>query len=188
MTNEEVIVCLKIMFSFWANTHELNVSEMEEAKDIAIRALTQSQPDKPLTLEELRGMDGECVKVVVEGIEPLKMLALVEIPENEDCVLLRNNLGGVSEFYSDDDLRDDGVKAYPYHPDRIDRDAWVCELCKGATCVSGVAYAEGRADDGHEFSTIFSDDGMRCDFRYCPNCGRPLTPEAWDELEKRVRG
>ena len=54
MTNEEVIVCLKIMFSFWANTHELNVSEMEEAKDIAIRALTQSQPDKPLTLEELR--------------------------------------------------------------------------------------------------------------------------------------
>lgn len=57
MTNEEVIVCLKIMFSFWANTHELNVSEMEEAKDIAIRALTQSQPDKPLTLEELRGMD-----------------------------------------------------------------------------------------------------------------------------------
>lgn len=24
--------------------------------------------------------------------------------------------------------------------------------------------------------------------RFCPNCGRPLTEEAWAELEKRVRG
>ena len=23
---------------------------------------------------------------------------------------------------------------------------------------------------------------------YCPKCGRPLTPEAWAELEKRLRG
>lgn len=23
---------------------------------------------------------------------------------------------------------------------------------------------------------------------FCPACGRPLTPEAWDELEKRLRG
>lgn len=46
-------------------------------------------------------MDGECVKVVVDGVEPLEMLALVEATEDEDCVLLRNNLGGVGETDGD---------------------------------------------------------------------------------------
>lgn len=26
----------------------------------------------------------------------------------------------------------------------------------------------------------------RCDYRYCEHCGRPLTEEAWAELERRI--
>ena len=78
---------------------------------------------KPLTIEQLREMDGQCVKVFVDGVEPLEMLALVEVAENDDYVLLRNNIGGASEFYIDDDLKEDGIKVYAYHPAHIDREA-----------------------------------------------------------------
>lgn len=78
---------------------------------------------KPLTIEQLREMDGQCVKVFVDGVEPLEMLALVEVPEDEKCILLRNNLGGTSEFCSNDDLREDGIKVYAYYPAHIDRQA-----------------------------------------------------------------
>lgn len=36
---EEAITCIKMMFAFWANTHEINVAAMEGAKDKAILAL-----------------------------------------------------------------------------------------------------------------------------------------------------
>lgn len=29
---------------------------------------------------------------------------------------------------------------------------------------------------------------IKCWPSYCPVCGRPLTDQAWDELEKRLRG
>ena len=37
-----------------------------------------------------------------------------------------------------------------------------------------------EADDIYEEETE--------DLNYCPKCGRPLTDEAWAELEKRLRG
>ena len=137
---------------------------------------------QPLTLEQLRGMDGKCVKIVVDGQEPLEMLALVEAPEDEDCVLLRNNLGGVSEFYSDEDLREDGVKAYAYPPAHIDREAWEpCGLC--GTLNDEIMCRFSKKTEYDQSTT--SRYAMA---RFCPNCCRPLTEEAWAELENRVRG
>lgn len=60
-----------------------------------------------------------------------------------------------------------------------------CELCNGARSVSGIAYSSGPVDENHDFSVSWSDDGCDCDFDHCPHCGRPLTPEAWEELRKR---
>lgn len=137
---------------------------------------------QPMTLEQLRGMDGKCVKIVVDGQEPLEMLALVEAPEDEDCVLLRNNLGGVSEFYSDEDLREDGVKAYAYPPAHIDREAWEpCGLC--GTLNDEIMCRFSKKTEYDQSTT--SRYAMA---RFCPNCCRPLTEEAWAELENRVRG
>lgn len=171
--------------ALYANQHK----DVADALELAINALRAGGKDtnvptipagQPLTLEQLRGMDGRCVKVVVDGVEPLEMLGLVEAPEGVDCVLLRNNLGGVSEFYSDDDLREDGVKVYAYPPAHIDREAWTGCTCntKKKSCCTCVS--------------------LRCQFcigeseykrgKYCSACGRPLTEEAWAELEKRVRG
>lgn len=60
----------------------------------------------------------------------------------------------------------EAVSAYP--PAHIDREAWEpCMLCKNPKSLN-----------------LFLE--MNC--RYCPKCGRPLTEEAWAELEKRLRG
>lgn len=51
-----------------------------------------------------------------------------------------------------------------------------CFICKDATyldgdvCVSGTHYVE------------------LSEFDFCPHCGRPLTEEAWAELERRIGG
>lgn len=73
--------------------------------------------------------------------------------------------------------------AYAYTPAHIDREAWEpCELCN-----------YGRLD-----RVGFDDRVYLCSgncyppenerFGFCPKCGRPLTEEAWAELEKRLRG
>lgn len=70
-------------------------------------------PNEPLTLEELRKMDGEPVYLIVDDqYEPLKMWALIEVVETANCVILTNNLGGRNEYYDNDEMKDDGVTAY----------------------------------------------------------------------------
>lgn len=73
-----------------------------------------------------------------------------------------------------------------YHPANIDREAWSgCEACKTPQC----------------FNCFHSDLSMTAEpcnscvgekwetkYKFCPECGRPITPEAWAELEKRLRG
>lgn len=189
------------MFSKGVNKG-INIARSAVKNPDAIPTFTPS--NDPLTLEQLRKMDGKCVKVVIDGVEPLEMLALVEVPKGVDCVLLRNNLGGVSEFYNDDDLREDGVKAYPYPVPHIDRGTWKrCEVCNGKTtlyqhtndtklfmntfgraatlvteCVPCPPYAD-CCMKGISANSAFK-------INFCPECGRPLTEEAWAELERRL--
>lgn len=149
---------------------------------------------EPLTMEQLRQMDGKCVKVVVDGVESLEMLALVEVPKDEDCVLLRNNLGGVSEFYNDDDLREDGVKAYAYPPAHIDLEAWEpCGFCNDLRdpCLEDGCFRKNRWKCGFacdKYLEFREKKKILEKSKYCPRCGRPLTPEARAMLEKRLRG
>lgn len=63
---------------------------------------------------------------------------------------------------------DDATKALLGDFDaKIDRNAWKCNLC---------------ANEIDRFAQ------KRLGMRYCKRCGRPLTDEAWYELEKRLRG
>lgn len=117
----------------------------------------------PLTLEQLRGMDGQAAKVVVDGVEPLEMLVLIEHVKTAGAVILRNSIGGLSEYDSDDELQEDGIKVYAYQPAHIDQKA--CMMCKSPSALN--RFLE-----------------MSC--RYCPKCGRPLTPEALAELKHRM--
>lgn len=74
---------------------------------------TLTPPNEPLTIEQLREMDGEPVFVVIDdGIEPLKMWALVDYIAEEQCLTLTNNLGGRSQYYTADDLEIDHITVY----------------------------------------------------------------------------
>lgn len=188
MTNEEAI---KQITMWLYAAPDVPPMQVVQALELAVTALRAGGKDKdvptmpagqPLTLEQLRGMDGECVKVVVDGVEPLEMLALVEVPEDEDCILLRNNLGGASEFYSNDDLKDACVNVYSYSPANIDREAWEpCGLC-------GTIHDEIMCRFSKKTEYDQSTTSRYAMARFCPNCCRPLTEEGWAELEKRVRG
>lgn len=78
---------------------------------------TLTPPNEPLTLDELREMDGEPVYVVISDVDTLKMWALIEVEKDMKCVILTNNLGGRSEYYDDDELRYDGIKIYRHPPE-----------------------------------------------------------------------
>lgn len=74
--------------------------------------------------------------------------------------------------------------AYAYQPAHIDREAWEpCKKCKScASCTGSI---------GDPNSLPCSQCEQYCNYiprNFCPECGRPLTPEAWAELEKRLRG
>lgn len=78
---------------------------------------TLTPPNEPMTLEQLREMDGEPVYLIVDdGYEPLEMWALIDVPEKDHIVLI-NNIGGRSAYYSDDDLERDHITVYRRPPE-----------------------------------------------------------------------
>lgn len=77
---------------------------------------TLTPPNEPLTLDELREMDGEPVWVVCNNeFEPLVFWALVEVCE--ESIFLTNNLGGRTEYATDVEFEDDGVIVYRHKPE-----------------------------------------------------------------------
>lgn len=141
------------------------------------------QPCKPLTLEQLREMDGKPVWVEFIGhpdgtpIEPLWMLV--------NC---REKILVTDVEYVDWDF--EGWFAYPYPPAHIDRSEWKpCEHCKSAEYPPQKFGAHQFPVVGNEIYFYDTEYGWECEeIKHCPWCGRPLTEEAWAELERRVRG
>ena len=78
------------------------------------------------------------------------------------CLCQRGHIltPGMVSMYAD---KMDGATFYAYPPDRIDREKW--EPCMW--CVLNGQF------------------GLNS---YCSSCGRPLTDEAWAELERRAFG
>lgn len=173
MTNEEAIKQLKI-------TKECDVDTVAQIKaiDVAIAALRGHPTGAPLTLEQLREMNGQPVWVEFEdgsgglwGIAHKAVFHEIIFANGLHCRIGHPYYGKT-------------YKAYDYPPAHIDQEAWEpCEYCNGAKYVYGQASAVvPNGDKGQIEKEI---DG---DFDYCPECGRPLTPEAWAMLENRLRG
>lgn len=184
MTNEEAIAFLSQYID-----NECYTDKCRQANRMAIAALRSAHHSHkttkmiPLTLEQLRGMGGQPVWIV-------------EYPDWGHWELSEDG----EDYIEDRDpdlygLRHDdpegkfglhklGWLAYAYPPARIDREAWEpCGYCAGAKYVYGHASAVTPNGDKGQIETE-----LEGDFDYCPECGRPLTPEAWAELEKRLRG
>ena len=87
----------------------------------AINALTP--PNEPLTIEQLREMDGEPVWVVYDqdaakttpGFDPLALWALAEVGKN--AVRLTNKFGGRTAYANDQELEWAGITVYRRPPE-----------------------------------------------------------------------
>lgn len=86
--------------------------------------------------------------------------------------------------------------AYAYPPAHIDREAWEpCKLCNQFGEIDP-CYKDGCFRKNAPKCCYMCDKFLQWrkvekklkDAKFCPECGRPLTEEAWKELEKRVRG
>ena len=98
----------------WAAEQMASAPEVKEFYRLALSALPQPS-NEPLTLEKLRGMDGEAVFIVAAGYEPLGMWALIEVVE--ESVWLTNSLGGRTEYASNAEFEDEGITVYRRPPE-----------------------------------------------------------------------
>lgn len=98
------------------------------------------------------------------------------------------------------------LSLYSYPPAHIDRSKWKpCEFCNGKTVLyqytnstklfvntfGGAATLVTECNDCPPYADCcMKDISANSAFRikFCPECGRPLTEEAWAELERRLRG
>ena len=140
---------------------------------------TLTPPNEPLTLEQLREMDGRPVWIV--GITQKWLSPRWAIVDRDNC-LVRTAINWSPVFFENYGRT---WLAYAYPP--IDREKWKpCEWCGSVGKTSDNWVCTLEDDDGHTVTN--NHIVVRATANYCPECGRPLTDEAWELLEKRLRG
>lgn len=153
----------------------LNIARSAMRNPDAIPTLTP--PNEPLTLDELREMNGK--PVWIENLEePEKsQWRLCHWDRRKYLVLQGISVGGyLVEEYGEAWI------AYAYHPVHIDREKWEpCHSCdsKCLICMVNETHKCRICKDYKYYLPLY---------QFCPKCGRPLTDQAWAELEKRLRG
>lgn len=144
-----------------------------EAVEKAIGKMQHSVGD-PLTLEQLRDMDG--LPVWIEHCNPkYNHIWLIWRNSKEDDII--TGFEGYGEFW----------RAYAYPPAHINLEAWTAEWEGSAD-----GYADGELvydtwtcpECGHTEDT--DDQDLLPDF--CPSCGLAMTDKAREILRKRARG
>ena len=168
MTNEEALNLLETGSWFRAVYSVLPQSkadEVAEAINTVAKAIRSAPTREPLTLEQLREMDGQPVWVEMCE-EKYKDLNRWYILHDGNAYLER-----VDDWELEAQEYGKTWLAYAYPPAQIDREAWVCPYCtpdvEGYVRKFG-AYSihNGMLETGH------------CkpqEIKYCPHCSRPLT-------------
>lgn len=150
---------------------------------------------EPLTIEELRGMDGQPVWLSVAG----GVWGIVCV--SDGCVVVRPSqeidiavLDGLAYRYlpvaTDTNV---GSKLKEWEPCEFCRD-WHLEKVNVKPCGNGDmgVYAEvGKVNNDEKTGIVIFCDNLAAgyvEFDFCPFCGKPQTEEARTMLEKRLRG
>ena len=138
-------------------------------------AILRQVPDQgALPPEKLREMGGEPVYIIEEGRG-----GHWELSENAE------------DYLEGRDLREYGKKweAYPCRIAGIPREAWTAEWEEDGEC-NHKPYRIRDAEKWKKYkcSKCGYKAGRRTGQKFCPSCGKAMNPEAWAELEKRVRG
>ena len=136
--------------------------------------------NKPLTLEELRQMEGQ--PVWIASINPLiSQWAIVEYGDIDNVISFqdsKNELNLLVSWY--------GKAWLAYAQKSIDFDKWEpCTKCR--SCFSCAHVVESINDSKHAFFWCEHMDKFK-PMNFCSNCGRPLTDEARQMLENRLAG
>lgn len=138
----------------------------------------------PLTVEELRGMDGQPV-----WIAESPDWGHWELSEDAEDYLCDRDTDLYGLTYPDPDgkagLHKLGWVAYAYPPAHIDREAWEpCEECEERNC-DNCLYSE-YLSSMEPCKSCYNAKKWKPIKKFCGECGRPLTEDAWAELEKRM--
>lgn len=133
----------------------------------------------PLTLEQLREKVGQpvVIKYSYGGPYTFAIVDVRYVPHlGADKIRLV-----FADGYITVNEKDYGTyfTTYACPPAHIDRETWTAEwvdndqseemMCKCSKCGYPVSYFWGKT-------------------AFCPGCGKAMTPDAWAELEKRLRG
>lgn len=128
--------------------------------------------NKPLTLEQIREY----------GENPYWHVALQNDSPKPHWQILDPIVAKHAEYYGY------GKRwvAYPYKPMYIDRESWKpCEECVSCSnCKNQEDYDPYEGILG-ECAHCYCHENFE-PYNFCHECGRPLTPKAWDVLEKRI--
>lgn len=108
-----------------------------------------------------------------------------EYNEHENCNYCKRALY-LGDYYCCRPPEEIGNYAYP--PAHIDREAQKpCEQCKPKCRICANCSILGKCGepqvcvDCKDYSNFYSD------YNYCANCGRPMTEEAWNVIERRLQ-
>lgn len=108
-----------------------------------------------------------------------------EYNEHENCNYCKRALY-LGDYYCCRPPEEIGNYAYP--PAHINREAWKpCEQCKPKCRICANCSILGKCGepqvcvDCKDYSNFYSD------YNYCANCGRPMTEEAWNVIERRLQ-
>lgn len=198
---ENAFVGLTGSENFFGNQHKVTV----DALDLAISALRSmpeiresdfrnatklasiSESGKPLTVEQLRQMNGSPVWIEKQDNELENSWGIVCLSCNQEYVMsfitVFQGYAMLKVHFSEYGKT---WLAYSYPPAHIDRSKWeACRKCRSCwTCKSAIEPV--RAENSKCF--LCEDSSNYEPLNFCPHCGRPLTEEAWAELERRLRG
>lgn len=188
MKNKDAIEILETMAMAESTFSDEESKNCCEAIDIAIKALKREEAkcDVPLTLEQLRKIDGKPVWVEFTGskIERESGWFILKYMTGQEAHLV----GKVNTYKSYEYYGKTWV-AYAYPPAHIDLEAWTAEWEEDGEC-NHKPYRVRDAEKWKKYkcSKCGYKAGRRANQKYCPSCGRAMTSEALAELEKRIRG
>lgn len=147
-----------------------------DALKFALTALrSMLEAGEPLSLEQLKQMDGK--PVWCEDVERWAIVSVSDAGKWKDVpfALFEKNDGRFEWNVEDREL-----SLYSYPPAHIDRSKWTAEWVP-MTDDDGCVWLECSACE-------YDLDSLEEPHPFCPSCGRAMMPEAWVELERRLRG
>ena len=136
---------------------------------------------KPLTLEELRQMDGKPVLFVSlkDGRRKWRVVQSIEkLVEVVKVICFTDDGGETVESYGKTWL------AYAAELPSLDRSVWEpCRRCKTCqSCKRSICSLNDKSSGCYDCDHMGNYEPMG----FCPWCGRPLTDAAWEMLERRI--